>query len=138
MAVIVTGCLGLVGSYVSEVLGQDHHIIGIDCDIRATLFPDISPLTEEEVLVSNTISSVSEFYSIDLRNRIQVEQALKSISRNHQIQAIVHCAAQPSHDWATKDPITDLQLNLGVTLNLLETMRALSLDDSLFIYFSRS
>ena len=38
MAVIITGCLGLVGSYVSEVLSQNHHIIGIDCDIRATLF----------------------------------------------------------------------------------------------------
>ena len=54
---------------------------------------------------------------------------------NQDIKLIIHAAAQPSHDWAKKDPITDFTINANGTLNLLEmTQRFCS--DAVFIYLS--
>ena len=39
------------------------------------------------------------------------------------IRAVVHTAAQPSHDWAARDPQTDFTVNANGTLNLLEAAR---------------
>ena len=70
-----------------------------------------------------------------MRDQTKLSDTLTSIRDEHTIEAD-HCAAQPSHDWATKEPLTDLELNLGTTLNILECMRTLGLNESLFVYFS--
>ena len=41
----------------------------------------------------------------------------------NKIKAIIHTAAQPSHDWALKEPITDFDINAKGTINLLEAFR---------------
>ena len=45
------------------------------------------------------------------------------LKNKNKIKCIVHCAAQPSHDWAAKEPITDFNVNSLSTLNLLELTR---------------
>lgn len=40
-----------------------------------------------------------------------------------EITCVVHCAAQPSHDWAARDPLTDFHVNATGTLNMLEVTR---------------
>ena len=42
---------------------------------------------------------------------------------NKDISLVIHCAAQPSHDWAAKEPFTDFTINANGTLNLLESTR---------------
>jgi CDP-paratose 2-epimerase len=51
------------------------------------------------------------------------------------IKLIVHTAAQPSHDWAAKEPITDFTVNANGTLNLLELTRLYS-EKAVFIFTS--
>ena len=51
------------------------------------------------------------------------------------IELVIHCAAQPSHDWAATEPFTDFDVNAGGTLNLLEATR-LHAPDATFIFTS--
>ena len=61
---------------------------------------------------------------IDIRNNKKIERIFDNYKRN--IKFILHCAAQPSHDWAAKEPYTDFTINAGGTLNILENMRKYS------------
>ena len=66
---------------------------------------------------------------IDIRNNKKIERIFKNYKRN--IKFILHCAAQPSHDWAAKEPFTDFNINAGGTLNILESVRKYSSDAKL-------
>ena len=59
-------------------------------------------------------------YNIDLRNQKKIFDLFKKYK--HKITSIIHTAAQPSHDWAAKEPITDFNVNANATLNLLEAI----------------
>ncbi len=121
---IVTGSLGLVGSYISEVLSENSfHVIGIDSDVRAKLFTDISPLSKKQINQLNEHSGVKEHYNIDIRDESSVEKLFSELIIDGQIEIVVHCAAQPSHDWAATSPLTDLNINLLGTVFVLENLR---------------
>jgi CDP-paratose 2-epimerase len=62
-----------------------------------------------------------ELHSIDIRNYELLEQIFSNNSSD--IEAIIHTAAQPSHDWAVKEPFTDFNINATATINLLELTR---------------
>jgi len=64
---------------------------------------------------------VKNFYhfNIDIRNK----KKIFDLFRKNEFGAIIHCAAQPSHDWARKDPHIDFEVNALGTLNLLEATR---------------
>lgn len=51
------------------------------------------------------------------------------------ITLVLHAAAQPSHDWAARDPQTDFGVNANGTLNLLEATRHHA-PDAVFIFTS--
>ena len=51
------------------------------------------------------------------------------------ISLVVHCAAQPSHDWAARDPVTDFSVNANGTLVLLEAARKFA-PEAVFIFTS--
>ena len=63
---------------------------------------------------------------IDIRDADGVERIFAKHAG--QIELIVHTAAQPSHDWAAKDPQTDFGVNANGTLNLLEAARKHAID----------
>jgi len=121
---IVTGSLGLVGSYVSQVLSeQSFHVIGIDSDVRAQLFHDVSSLTQEQIKQLNKIGGVDEHHNIDIRDQSLIDKLFSQQLSDGNLEIIVHCAAQPSHDWASSSPLTDLNINLLGTVYILESLR---------------
>ncbi len=60
-------------------------------------------------------------HNVDIREKNDLEKIFKEYS--HDIKLIIHAAAQPSHDWAAKEPLTDFTINANGTLNLLELTR---------------
>jgi CDP-paratose 2-epimerase len=70
-------------------------------------------------------------YNIDIRDKDAVEKLFQS----HNFDLIIHTAAQPSHDWAAKEPFTDFSVNAEGTLVLLENFRKYA-SDAVFIFTS--
>ncbi|MEW5895572.1 MAG: NAD-dependent epimerase/dehydratase family protein [Candidatus Omnitrophota bacterium] len=119
--VLVTGASGLIGSQTVEFFAEKgFKVIGIDNDMRAYFFgPDGSTLWRK-VELQKKFSSY-EHHGIDIRDNEQLKHVFEDFSGN--IKLIVHTAAQPSHDWAAREPLTDFGINAFATLNLLELTR---------------
>ena len=131
--VIVTGSAGLIGSETSRWFhGQGFDVVGIDNDLRAVFFgPDASTRATRDTLQGELGRYVH--HAEDIRD----EPAIRRIFERHgkSIAAVVHCAAQPSHDWAAREPHTDFGVNAVGTLNLLESARKCA-PDAVFIFTS--
>ena len=118
---LVTGSAGLVGSNAIAFLSDKFDIvIGIDNDMRKLFFGANGSTQKNNNHLLATISNYN-YYNTDIRNYQTLEQIFAKY--NTTIQLIIHTAAQPSHDWAAKDPITDFTINANGTLNLLELTR---------------
>ncbi|HWF20424.1 MAG TPA: NAD-dependent epimerase/dehydratase family protein, partial [Verrucomicrobiae bacterium] len=72
-------------------------------------------------------------FEADIRDMAAIEGIFKKFGND--IQAVVHTAAQPSHDWAAREPHTDFGVNALGTLNLLEATR-LHCPEAAFIFTS--
>jgi len=131
--VIVTGSAGLIGSEaVKRFANEGRRVIGIDNDMRAQFFgAEASTKKTRDHLIANVRSY--EHYDLDIRDASAVAELFKR-HRGH-IEAIVHTASQPSHDWAARDPQTDFRVNANGTLNLLEAAREFS-PEAPFIFTS--
>lgn len=130
---IVTGSAGLVGSEaVSYFAGLGFHVVGIDNDMRRQFFGEdaTTRLSLERLQASVTNY---DHHSIDIRD----EQAVTAIFERYRddIALVIHTAAQPSHDWAAREPFIDFTVNANGTLVLLEAMRAQA-PDAVFIFTS--
>jgi CDP-paratose 2-epimerase len=126
--VIVTGSYGLIGSEVCRFYDKlGFRIIGIDNDMRKYFFGES---TKEKV--NNNFNNYIH-YDVDIRNYNDLLKIFSDYSTD--ISLIVHTAAQPSHDWAAKEPITDFTVNALGTLNLLECTR-LFCENATFIFTS--
>ena len=120
-SIIITGSAGLIGSEASRYFSsQGYDIVGIDNDLRAKFFGTEASTAWAAEKLKEELGSYSH-QSIDIRDKEGIENVFRE--RNKDIVAIVHTAAQPSHDWAAKDPITDFDVNAKGTLNLLECCR---------------
>ncbi|MFT4802900.1 MAG: CDP-paratose 2-epimerase [Cyclobacteriaceae bacterium] len=130
---IVTGSGGLIGSEaVSFFASRFDLIIGVDNNMRQYFFgKDGSVNWNIERLRSSYVNY--EHHDIDIRKY----EGLETIFKKHQsdIKLVLHAAAQPSHDWAAKDPILDFEVNANGTLNLLELTRQHA-DKAVFIFTS--
>ena len=119
--VLVTGSAGLIGSETSRHfhdLGWD--VVGIDNDMRASFFgPDAS--TEWMRRRLETELRGYRHAAIDIRDADAVERLVAELVGD--LELVVHTAAQPSHDWAARDPVTDFGVNATGTLVLLEATR---------------
>lgn len=118
---LITGSSGLIGSEASRSWAQKgFKVIGIDNDMRSYFFgPEASTSPMEEQLKSTFDNFTSRH--IDIRDFDKVSELFKEYSSD--IKVIIHTAAQPSHDWAAKEPHTDFSINATGTLNLLEATR---------------
>lgn len=118
---IVTGSSGLIGS---ESCRQFHElgfrIVGIDNDMRARFFGADASTRHVREHLELTLDGY-EHVDADIRDRERMESLFSSLGRD--IAVIIHCAAQPSHDWAARDPHMDFGVNAVGTLNLLEACR---------------
>jgi len=131
--VIITGSSGLVGSESVKFFHENgFNVIGIDNNMRSYFFgPGASTDWQREKLVTEL--NRFKHYSIDIRNYQELEKVFKEYSSS--IDCIVHTAAQPSHDWAAKEPLTDFSVNANGTLNMLELTR-LHCPKAVFIFTS--
>ena len=120
-AILVTGSAGLIGSEtVRRFAGDGCAVVGIDNDMRKRFFGEEASTrkTRDELLAS--VPSY-QHHEIDIRDAAAVNEVFKTHGRG--LRAIVHTAAQPSHDWAARDPEMDFTVNANGTLNLLEAAR---------------
>lgn len=117
---IITGACGLVGSAAVEMLSNndEYNVIGIDNDMRRYFFGD-SGSTAKMLHELGEKDNV-KMHTCDIRNTDVLSILFKDIKS---IDLIIHAAAQPSHDWAAKEPLTDFGVNAVGTLNMLELAR---------------
>src|SRR5215208_6716225 len=118
---IVSGSAGLIGSEtVKHFAKAGQRVLGIDNDMRSRFFgPEASTRATRDQLIA-TISDY-EHHDRDIREGEAVREIFKKHARH--IAAVIHTAAQPSHDWAARDPQMDFTVNANGTLNLLEAAR---------------
>ena len=119
--IIVTGSAGLIGSETVRRFANDGaQVAGIDNDMRAQFFgPEASTRKMRDDLIANVPGY--RHHDIDIRDATAVTQLFKQLRGT--IDAVVHTASQPSHDWAAREPQTDFTVNANGTLNLLEAAR---------------
>jgi CDP-paratose 2-epimerase len=131
--VIVTGSAGLIGSEaVKRFARTGARVVGIDNDMRAQFFgTEASTKKMRNDLIANVRGY--EHHDLDIRNACAIAELFKG--HRGKINAIVHTASQPSHDWAARDPQTDFAVNANGTLNLLEAARKFS-PEAPFIFTS--
>jgi CDP-paratose 2-epimerase len=131
--IIITGSFGLIGSEAVSFFSKKFDIvIGIDNNMREYFFGKDASVLKNEKLLKEKYNNYIHF-NTDIRNKIELEKIFKEY--NTDIKLIIHTAAQPSHDWAVKEPFTDFSINAIGTLNLLELTRQYC-TKSVFIYTS--
>lgn len=130
---IITGSGGLIGSEASKFFhSRGYHIIGIDNNMRAYFFGDDASTNWNVKKLEHQLPSYKH-YNIDIRDYEALEKIFSKYSSD--IKLIIHTAAQPSHDWAAKEPFTDFTVNANGTLNMLEATRKYS-EKATFIFTS--
>lgn len=131
--VIITGSGGLVGSEaVSFFADKFDLVVGIDNNLREYFF-GVSASTEWNVEKIRHKYVNYQHCSFDIRDYFSLERLFEKY--NSDISLIIHTAAQPSHDWAAKEPLTDFSVNANGTVNLLELTR-LHCPQAVFIFTS--
>ena len=130
---IITGSSGLVGSEaVKFFCDKGFDVIGIDNNLRKHFFGnDGSTLWVKKQLKKKYRNFFN--HNIDIRNINIIEKVFKKYSKK--ISVIIHCAAQPSHDYGKDYPIIDFNVNATGTLNLLELTKRFCPEAS-FIFMS--
>ena len=130
---IITGSTGLVGSEaVNFFHDKGFDIIGIDNNLRKSFFgKDSSTVWVKSQLIKRNKNFKN--YHIDIRNFNGLENIFKKYSKK--ISVIIHCAAQPSHDYGKNYPFLDFHVNATGTLNLLELTKKYS-PNAPFIFMS--
>lgn len=130
---LITGSGGLIGSEaVSFFADKFDLIIGVDNNLRQYFFGKEASTDWNRNRLSTTYSNYRD-YASDIRNYAELETIFKKY--NTDIALIVHTAAQPSHDWAAKEPLTDFSVNATGTLNMLELTRQ-HCPEAVFIFTS--
>jgi CDP-paratose 2-epimerase len=130
---VVTGAAGLVGSETVRLLAaRGLDVIGIDNNSREYFFGPSASTDWERAELERTVRGY-EHSSVDIRDA----DGIGALFRRHgnAIALVVHTAAQPSHDWAAREPFTDFSINATGTLVMLEAVREHA-PDAVFIYTS--
>jgi len=130
---LITGSNGLVGSESVKFFSQKgFNIIGIDNNLREFFFGKDGSTQWIKNKLKKQIKNYSH-YNTDIRNYKKLEEIFKKYKKN--ISVIIHCAAQPSHDYGKNFPLLDFNVNATGTLNLLELTK-IYCPDSPFIFMS--
>lgn len=119
---VITGSAGLIGSQACEhFAGLGLEIVGVDNDMRRTFFGEEGSTSWMRQRLESTLGTHYTHVEADIRDR----EAMLGLFQRYgtAISLVIHAAAQPSHDWAAREPFTDFDINAVGTLNLLEATR---------------
>jgi len=131
--VIVSGSCGLIGSEtVSFFCEKGFNVVGIDNNMRKSFFGSDGSVLWNKKRLEDKYKNFHNF-SIDIRDSGKINKLFKKYAQD--IVLVVHTAAQPSHDWAAKDPATDFTVNAVGTMVMLEAFRNFS-PKAVFIFTS--
>lgn len=120
---IVTGSAGLIGSQAVRFLAEKNEfdlIIGIDNYLRSYFFGADGSVEKNNERLKDEVPNYKHI-ELDIRNYGLLDICFDRYSSD--IELIIHAAAQPSHDWAKKQPLIDFHINASGTINLLEVTR---------------
>jgi len=131
--VLVTGSAGLIGSEAVRFFhARGFKIIGIDNDMRKYFFGEEASTQWNLAELKKECSDFTN-YDADIRDFDAVSRIFAEYGKD--ITLVIHTAAQPSHDWAAKEPFTDFGVNATGTLNMLEAERQYC-PEAVFIFTS--
>jgi CDP-paratose 2-epimerase len=122
MKIIITGSLGLVGmASCKKYLKENHEVIGVDCNARKEFFGDNGSTAHKE----QKLKELGKYTHIwaDIVNRDEINKIFKN-----GFDTVIHCAAQPAHDWATVNTRRDFEVNALGTINVFEAVREFNID----------
>ncbi len=129
---LITGSAGLIGAEaVRFFVEHGFKVVGIDNDMRAYFFGQEASTSDVKKSLEDKFRGSYTHIFADIRNKTDVEDIFKK----YKFDLIIHTAAQPSHDWAAREPFTDFEINANGTLNLLEYFRQYS-PEAVFIFTS--
>ena len=132
--IIITGSAGLIGSESVHFFAQKgFNIVGIDNDMRSVFFGSDASTDWNRKILEDRYGERYCHRNLDIRDRESIENLFKEYGSD--ISLIIHTAAQPSHDWAARDPHTDFTVNANGTLVLLEATRQYC-PEAVFIFTS--
>lgn len=118
---VVTGASGLVGS---EAVRFFHEkglaVVGIDNNLREYFFGDAASTAWKTDELKKSLPTY-EHHALDIRDRDAIFTLFRRLGK--EIVLVIHAAAQPSHDWAAREPFTDFSVNAQGTLVMLEATR---------------
>lgn len=130
---IITGSAGLIGSEAVRFFAkQGMQVVGIDNDMRKFFFGEEASTTWNRKRLEAEVPGYAH-HDLDIRDREGIAALFKRFGTD--VKLVVHTAAQPSHDWAAKDPFSDFTVNANGTLNLLQASRG-NCPEAVFIFTS--
>ena len=119
---IISGSAGLIGSEAALYFGKlGFDVVGIDNNMRETFFGEEASTAWNVKRLEEQLGKRYVHQDLDIRDRPAILNLFKKYGDS--ISLIIHTAAQPSHDWAAKEPFTDFDINASGTLNFLEATR---------------
>jgi CDP-paratose 2-epimerase len=130
---IITGSAGLIGAEATRFFAEKgYRVVGIDNDMRKEFFGDEASTDWQRRELEAQLKNYKH-YALDIRDIAGIEKLFSDYSSD--IEIVIHTAAQPSHDWAAKDPHKDFTVNANGTLTLLEATRKFA-PKAVFIFTS--
>ncbi len=129
----ITGAGGLIGSEAAKFCATHFdNVVGVDNNMREYFFGQEGSVSWNIKRLKEHIKNY-QHHHVDIRDFQKLEEVFKNHRNN--IRYIIHAAAQPSHDWAAKEPLTDFGVNAQGTLNMLELTRKYC-PEAVFIFTS--
>ena len=130
---LITGSCGLIGSESVDFFAKKgFDIVGIDNNLRELFFgKEGSTIWQKNKLKKSNKKYIH--FNTDIRSYKKLEKVFKKYKKN--IKIIIHCAAQPSHDYGKNYPVLDFNVNATGTLNILELTKNYC-SDAVFINMS--
>jgi len=131
---LITGSAGLIGSEAATFFAElGLEVVGIENDMRSRFFGAEASTKWNQRRLKTDLGAKYRHAEFDIRDEEQINRLFGELGRG--IEIVIHTAAQPSHDWAARDPHTDFSVNATGTLNLLEATRKFC-PDAPFIFTS--
>jgi CDP-paratose 2-epimerase len=131
---IITGSAGLVGAEAVRFFADEGlDVIGVDNDMRRQFFGDDASTAWQRRSLERDLGPRYVHLDADIRDADAIDGLFRGYGKA--VSLVIHAAAQPSHDWAARDPRTDFAVNAQGTLNLLEATRAFA-PDAVFLFTS--